>query len=107
MIKGAGEGKLERVVVNIDTAGEYRASETLADLRNAAETLYFPMRLVGFWDSRANVHLCPDEERKKLCTHLKADDSSSRLAYEFQLQRDRGGSLEVTFPHAQITIYLG
>ncbi len=58
---------MERVVVEIRTEGDYRGTETVADLRNAAETLYFPIRLVGFWDRRVDMHLCPQEERQQPC----------------------------------------
>ena len=98
---------MERVVVEITTAGDYRATETVADLRNAAETLYFPMRLVGFWDTRADAHLCPQEERKQPCPHGLPEDDPAYVDYRLQLQRDRGGSLEIFFPHAQVTVFLG
>ena len=98
---------MERVVVEIATDGDYRASETVADLRNAAETLYFPMRLVGFWDTRADMHLCPQEERKQPCPHRLPAADPAHVDYGLQLQRDRGGSLEVFFPHAQVAVYLG
>ena len=98
---------MEHVVVEIATDGAYRASETIADLRNAAETLYFPMRLVGFWDRRADLHLCPQEERRQPCPHRLPEDDPAHVDYALQLQRDRGGSLEVYFPHAEIAVYLG
>ena len=98
---------MERVVVEITTGGEYRATETVADLRNAAETLYFPMRLVGFWDRRADMHLCPQEERMQPCQHRLPEGEFADVDYRLQLQRDRGGSLEVFFPHAEVTVYLG
>ena len=98
---------MERVVVQIASDGDYRATETVADLRNAAETLYFPMRLVGFWDTRADMHLCPQEERRQPCPHRLPEDDPGRVDYALQLQRGRGGSLEVFFPHAEITVYLG
>ena len=98
---------MERVVVEITSDGDYRATETVADLRNAAETLYFPMRLVGFRDTRADMHLCPQEERMQPCPHRLPEDDPAYVDYVLQLQRDRGGSLEVFFPHAGVAIYLG
>ena len=98
---------MERVVIEIATDGGYRATETVADLRNAAETLYFPMRLVGFWDTRADMHLCPHEERMQPCPHRLPEDDPAYVDYALQLQRGRGGSLEVFFPHAEVTVYLG
>ena len=96
---------MNSVVVSIETDSGYRASEVVADLRNAAETLYFPMKLVGFWDTRAGLHLCPQEERRQPCTH-DTDGEQAIDAYAAALQRDRKASLEVVFPHAQIRIYL-
>ena len=98
---------MERIVIDITTDGDYRATETVADLRNAAETLYFPMRLVGFWDKRADMHLCPQEERRQPCPHGLPEDDPAHVDYAQQLQRYRGGSLAVFFPHAEVTVYLG
>ena len=60
---------MDRVTINIDCDGSARASEIIADLRNVAETLFFPMKLAGFWDAQADIHLCPDEERGEACFH--------------------------------------
>lgn len=94
---------IERVTVGIETAGGVRASEILADLRAAAETLYYPMKLVGFWDHRTDMHLCPYEERRRPCPHRLPDDA---LDYRVTMQRERQGSLEVFFPHAGIAVFL-
>ena len=48
---------MDRVIIRIETDDGTRASETIADLRNAAEVLYFPMTLVGFWDHQAESRL--------------------------------------------------
>ncbi len=83
-----------------------RASEIVADLRNVAETLYFPMKLAGFWDYQADMHLCPQEERRQECPH-KLPESDPRYAeYTETLQRERRASLEVFFQHANVSIYL-
>lgn len=97
---------MSKVTINIETAGSIRASETMADLRNVVENLYFPMRIAGFWDSQADVHLCPQEERHQECPHKKADAETNRSAYVETLQRDRKASVEVHFPHAEISFYL-
>ena len=97
---------MDRVTVDIEAEGGTRASEIIADLRTAAETLYFPMKLVGFWDHRADMHLCPQEERRQECPHRLPDRDAGRLDYELTLQRERRANLEVTFPHAGIAIYL-
>ena len=97
---------MDRVVVNVETEGGIRASEIIADLRNAAETLYFPMKLVGFWDSRADVHLCPHEERKEDCPHRFATSDPRYVDYSRTLDTERKANLEVVFPHAEVSIYL-
>ncbi len=97
---------MDRVTVDIRAGGGARASEILADLRSVAETLYFPMRLVGFWDSRADIHLCPQEERREACPHRLARNAPGRVDYEATLSRERRASLQVAFPHAGITIYM-
>ena len=96
---------MNSVVVSIATDSGYRASEVVADLRNTAETLYFPMRLVGFWDVRAGVHLCPQEERRQSCAH-ETKGPEAINSYAAGLERDRKASLEVVFPHAEVRLYL-
>ena len=97
---------VDSVTISIDTDGGSRPSEILADLRAVAETLYFPMRLVGFWDSRADIHLCPQEERREACPHKLPAGDADRVDYETTISRERRGSLQVAFPHAGIAIYL-
>ena len=97
---------MDRVTITIDTEGGSRPSEILADLRAVAETLYFPMRLVGFWDSKADIHLCPQEERREPCPHRLPAGDADRVDYEATISRERRGSLYVSFPHAEIAIYL-
>ena len=94
---------MDRVTINIETQGGLRASEIIADLRAAAETLYYPMTLVGFWDYRAgHAPLCPQEERRESCPHELPDDDPDRVDYRMTMQRERQGNLEVFFPHAGI-----
>ncbi len=83
-----------------------RASEIIADLRNVAETLYFPMRLAGFWDYQADMHLCPHEERRQQCPHKLPDSDPGFVKYTDTLQRERRASLEAFFQHANVSIYL-
>jgi hypothetical protein len=97
---------MDRVTIDIETDGGTRASEIVADLRSAAETLYYPMTLVGFWDHRHDMHLCPQEERLKPCLHKLPDDDPDHVDYQTTMQRERQGSLEVFFPHAGIAIFL-
>lgn len=97
---------MERVTINIETNSSLRASETIADLRNASEVLYFPMKLVGFWDHQAEMHLCPQEERRQQCPHTLPESDPARIDYATALQRERGANLELTFPHAGVVLYL-
>ena len=105
--KGYGERDcMERVTVTIKAQGGTRASEIIADLRAAAETLYYPMTLVGFWDYRAKMHLCPQEERREACPHDLPEEDPDRVDYRMTMQRERQGHLEVFFPHAGIAVFL-
>lgn len=97
---------MNKVVVNIETVGDIRASETMADLRNVVENLYFPMRIAGFWDFQADVHLCPQEERRQECPHGIGDVAARKSAYIDTLQKERNANVEVYFPHAGMTFYM-
>lgn len=98
---------MNKVSIQIETGSNIRASETMADLRNVVENLYFPMRVAGFWDAQANVHLCPQEERRQECPHKQVDDAgANRTAYIETLQKERKATTEVYFPHADMTFYI-
>ena len=97
--------ELARVVVQATTESGFRATEIVADLRNVAETLFFPMDCVGFWDGPTGGHICPDEQRGRKCSHL---DVEQPLEGYRRLVRDRlKGALEVAFPHADVYIFMG
>ncbi len=97
---------MNKVTIRIDADGDIRASEILADLRTAAETLFFPMRQVGFWDYQADIHLCPQEERRQPCPHNLPAEHPSRTEYASTMQRERRASVQVVFPHANVDIFL-
>lgn len=97
---------IDKVTLTVEADGEARASEILADLRSVAETLYYPMKLVGFWDHQADMHLCPQEERREICPHNLPAGDPQRVEYVNTLQRERRASIELNFPHAGITIFL-
>ena len=97
---------MENITIDIRSDGNTRASETIADLRNASEVLFFPMKLVGFWDHQAGMHLCPQEERRQQCPHTLPESDPARVDYATALQRERNANLELTFPHAGVVIYL-
>ncbi len=97
---------IDNITLAIETESDARASEILADLRTVAETLYFPMKMVGFWDYEADIHLCPQEERRQLCPHKLPANHPDHVEYVSTLQRERRASLELHFPHAGVKIYM-
>ena len=97
---------IDKITVEVKIEGEARATEILADLRSVAETLFYPMKLVGFWDYQADMHLCPQEERRETCPHKLPKDHEEHVEYVSTLQRERRASIELNFPHAGITIFL-
>ena len=98
---------MERVVVNIETAGSFRATEVIADLRNAAELMFNPLRLVGFWDQQAGgAHLCPQEQLGRECLHSLPPDDPRRVDYAVTAAGEMRAVLEVAFPHAGVYLYL-
>ena len=97
---------IDTITLAIATESDARASEILADLRTVAETLYFPMKMVGFWDYEADLHLCPQEERREVCPHKLPHGHPNRVEYVSTLQRERRASLELHFPHAGVKIYM-
>ncbi len=97
---------MDRATIRVDVEGAARASEIIADLRTAAETLYFPMRVVGFWDHGSELHLCPHEERRQECPHMIPEGEPGRVDYVVSLQRERQANLEIYFEHADVSMYL-
>ena len=98
---------MERVTVSIETDGPFRATEAMADLRNAAETLFFPMRFVAFWDSQADgAHLCRQEQRGQDCPHKLPANDPRHEDYAAAAERDMRATLEVSFQPAGVVIYL-
>ncbi len=98
---------MERITVSIDTDGPFRATEAMADLRNVAETLFFPMRFVAFWDAQAGgAHLCRQEQLGRECPHKLPSDDPGYEDYSTTAQRDMRATLEVSFQPAGVVIYL-
>ena len=96
---------MENVTVRIE-GQSFRATEVISDLRIAVETLYGPMKMVGFWDRSKSIHLCPFLERHQECPHTEPTEGVVFPDYEKTLQRERQASLAIVFPHANITLYL-
>ena len=97
---------IERATVRIETESPFRPSEIMGDLRIVAETLYFPMRLVGFWDEAADTHMCPETEAEKPCPHALDADDPAFVPYYRSMQRYKGAAIEVAFPHAGVRMFL-
>ena len=98
---------MESVEIAITTTSGYRATEVVADLRNAVEALYFPMKSVGYWDVRAGDHRCPQAQIGAGCPHLLPVDDPAFVDYEITVERSLDGVLDVYLPHAQVHVYLG
>jgi|TARA_B110000263_G_C15217036_1_gene468034 hypothetical protein len=96
---------LDFVTLDIN-GGTFRPTEILSDLRIAAETLYSPMKMVGFWDSVQEMHLCPQVERRQPCLHNPDDPGEKFLPYVETLAKERQATLALLFKHSGITVYL-
>ena len=97
---------IQRATVRIETESSFRPSEIMGDLRIVAETLYFPMRLVGFWDEAADTHMCPETEADKPCPHALEEGEPGYVPYFRSMQRYKRAAIEVTFPHAGVRMFL-
>ncbi len=97
---------IETVELAVAAVATYRATEIVADLRNAAETLFFPMRSVGYWDVRSGDHLCPQTRLGGQCPHMLPPNDHRRVDYLTTVERELEGVLDVHFPHAQVHVFL-
>ena len=97
---------MDTVKIAVTTRSSFRATEIVADLRNAIEALYFPMKSVGYWDVRAKDHRCPQAQLRAQCPHVLPSDDSRFVDYEVTVERDLDGVLDIYLPHAQVHIYL-
>ena len=99
---------MERVSVSIESDGSFRATEVISDLRNVAELMFNPLRLVGFWDQQAGgMHLCPQEQLGRECLHSLPPDDPRRVDYAVTAAgSEMRAVLEVSFPHAGVYLYL-
>ena len=94
------------VTVDIHTESGFRATEILADLRNVAEVLFYPMMCVGFWDGPSGGHICPQLQRGEECSHSNVPGPEPLAAYRLTVEDQLRGSIEVVFPHADVNIFL-
>ena len=102
---GARTDTLARIAVNLDGPAEYRGTEIIGDLRVIAETLYYPFKFVAFWDGQTGNHLCPQTQAGVACAHPPSDEG--RAAYAVAVEDQMKGEMEVFFPHAGLSIFLG
>jgi hypothetical protein len=98
---------VEKVTIHITAQEGFRASEIVADLRNAAEILFHPLRCVGYWDGPSRDHLCPEAMRHAACPHQLSPKESGYIPYTQTVEDELRGFLEVTFPHADVSVFLG
>ncbi len=96
---------LAHIKIQIETPPEYRGTEIIGDLRGVAETMFYPFKAVGFWDGQTGNHLCPMAEAGKTCPH--GADAGAKSSYATTIEDELAGELEVVFPHADLTVYLG
>ena len=96
---------LAQIKVQLETPSGYRGTEITGDLRGVAETLFYPFKAVGFWDGQTGNHLCPMAEAGKACPH--GADAGAQRSYATTIEDELAGELEVVFPHANLTVYLG
>ena len=97
---------METITINIDGHHNYKPSEIISDLRIAAETLYCPMKFVGFWDYQKDMHLCPQIDKHQSSPHSLDENDAHFVSYSTTLERERNATLAMWFPHANITLYL-
>lgn len=96
---------IARIAVSLDGPPQYRGTEIIGDLRVIAETLYYPFKFVAFWDGQTGNHLCPHAQTGRPCGHPPND--AGRAAYAVTVEEEMGGELEIFFPHADLSIFLG
>lgn len=96
---------LARITVSLQGPVEYRGTEIIGDLRVIAETLYYPFKFVAFWDAQTGNHLCPQTQEGAACTHTP--DDAGLAAYAADVEDAMQGELEVFYPHAGLSIFLG
>ena len=97
---------MEEITINISGKENYRPTEVLSDLRIVAETMYGPMKMVGFWDFEKDIHLCPHIEKRKECPHKLNQSDPNYVDYETTLMRERQATLAISFPYAKTTLFL-
>lgn len=99
-------GYLAKVTIRIETESVFEGSGIIADLRNVAEALFHPLRMAGYWDGQSGDHLCPQTTKRLGCPHELPAGDPSHIPYEQTVEDDLKGVLDVSFPHANVWVYL-
>ena len=84
----------------------YRPTEIVADLRNATESFYHPMRIVGYWDDPSSDHACPQALVGRKCPHVLPPGDPAHVDYLQTVQRELSAILHIHYPHARVHFYL-
>ena len=98
---------MDRATIRFEVEGAARASEIIADLRTASETLYFPMkggRLLGPSEGPAPLSARGNGGRSVRTSSRRGQPGHED--YVLSLQRERQANLEVYFEHADLSMYL-
>ena len=98
---------MHNIQINIESDGGFRATEVIADLRNVVETLFNPLKLVGFWDDQADgMHLCPQEQLGRECLHKLPSNDPRHVDYVTTAEDYMRAVLEVSFSHSSLLVYM-
>lgn len=96
-----------KIAVEVENHPVFVASHILADLRIVAETLFYPLRQVGFWDRQADgMHFCPQAIRGSQCPHSLHKSDPDFVDYARTAEVDLNAVLEVYFRHSDLSVYL-
>jgi len=88
------------IKVIIETDSDFRATEIPADLKIAAETLFYPLKSIGIYDKRTGEHPC----RKQPCNHMNNENSDELIRND--LEKDFGATCEIYFITALVHVFL-
>lgn len=95
------------ISINVEKHQVFTPTHILADLRVVAETFFYPLKQIGFWDAEADgIHFCPQENRRTLCPHKLSDDDPRYVPYTETAVKDMKAILEVYFTHSNTYLYL-
>lgn len=88
------------IKVIIETDSDFRATEIPADLKIAAETLFYPLKSIGIYDKRTGEHPC----RKQSCNHINNNNVDESIRND--AEKDFGAICEIYFVNASVHVFL-